>query len=383
MIIDVTRLADRMLQGRLPTGVDRVNLEYVRHFVAGAQALVRLAGRWIVLPPSDSERVFTALLRPDSEGARVLRWAVGRRYALPWGRSRGPSVLLHTGHSGLEHPSYATEVRRHGWKPIFFLHDLIPITHPEYCRPGESERHRRRVQTMVTTGQGVIVNSATTRDALSSWAQIQGWPLPPSMIAPLAPAQLPTPSGVRPFAEPYFVILGTIEPRKNHLLLLQLWRQLIAELGPAAPRLVVIGQRGWECEQVVDMLERCEALKGTVVELSECDDAALATWLHHAHALLFPSFVEGFGIPLVEALSLGTPVIASDLPVFREIAGDIPDYLGPLDGPGWRHAVLDYLRPDSAVRRAQLARMTGFVAQTWSGHFERVDRFIESLVARS
>ncbi len=59
----------------------------------------------------------------------------------------------------------------------------------------------------------------------------------------------------------------------------------------------------------------------------------LSNWLAHARALLFPSFAEGFGLPVVEALSVGTPVIATDLPAFREAAGSIPEYLDPLDGP--------------------------------------------------
>ena len=110
--------------------------------------------------------------------------------------------------------------------------------------------------------------------------------------------------------------------------------------------------------------------------MAECDDAALATWLHHAQALLFPSFAEGYGIPLVEALSLGTPVIASDLPVFHELAGEIPEYLDPMDGLAWKRLVLDYALPGSARRTAQLSRMAGWQAPTWQAHFEQVEAFM-------
>src|SRR5580698_988440 len=98
-------------------------------------------------------------------------------------------------------------------------------------------------------------------------------------------------------SEPYFVILGTIEPRKNHWLLLQVWRRLVERLGDRTPRLVVIGQRGWECENAVDMLERCEELRGVVTELPACPDVELTSYLRHARALLFPSFAEGYGMP--------------------------------------------------------------------------------------
>src|SRR6185295_19006242 len=118
-----------------------------------------------------------------------------------------------------------------------------------------------------------------------------------------------------------------------------------------------------------------------VIERSGCSDAELITWLHHAQALLFASFVEGFGLPLTEALSLRVPVIASDLAVFREIAGAVPDYAEPLDGMRWESLVRDYTRPDSPMRAAQLARMSDFRQTTWTQHFERVDQLLASIDA--
>lgn len=369
---DITRLLDRGLQGRFPTGVDRVSLEYVRYFRDRARALVRFGGRWVTLDATDSLQVFDALLEPGPGFDSVVRRCVGKAYVFGWKRPER-DVLLNTGHSGLDHPDYARQVLRRGLHPVFFLHDLIPITHPEYGRPGEAEKHRMRLATMVSTGKGIVVNSRDTRDVLEDYAHRQRWRLPPCAVASLAPARLPSPTVNRPLAVPYFVVLGTIEPRKNHLLLLHLWRELVDELGRTAPRLVLIGQRGWECEQVVDLLDRCQALRGFVIEKSRCSDAELAAWLAHAQALLFPSFAEGFGMPLIEALSLGVPVVASDLPVFREIARNIPDYLHPLDGIGWRRAILDYAQPNSAARLAQCERLKNFVAPTWDEHFEIVD----------
>jgi len=383
LLIDATRLLDRALQGKRPTGVDRVGLAYVGHFACDetrfrqrARALLRFAGRWVVFGEADSRCLFDWLLASDARQANRIRRLVGRAYALNWRQAEPGSILINTGHSGLDGADYAERVRRYGLRPLYFLHDLIPITFPEYGRPGEAERHRCRLSTMLTTAHGLIVNSAATGRELEAHAARLGVAVPPWMVAHLAPPGFPPPLPRRSIPEPYFVVLGTIEPRKNHLLLLKLWRRMVEELGQHAPRLVVIGQRGWECEQVVDMLDRCEALKGIVIEMPGCDDAALATWLHHAQALLFPSFAEGYGIPLVEALSLGTPVIASDLPVFRELAGDIPDYLDPLDGMGWRQAVLGYASDNSPRREAQKARMAAWRAPGWDAHFEKVEAFM-------
>ncbi len=380
MLIDITRLADRMLQGRLPTGVDRVSLAYLSYFRDRANALVRFGGRWIELKDESSQQVFDALLDGGAGAKSTIRRSVGLSYVFSWPQRCG-GVLFNTGHSGLDRLDYVREISTRAFCPVFFLHDLIPISHPEYCRPGEAAKHHRRLDAMLTAGRGLIVNSQATRDELISYAAGRGIDVPFCVVAPLAPACLPQPLGGRPLKKPYFVVLGTIEPRKNHSLLLHLWRQLVADLGDAAPQLVVIGQRGWECEQVVDLLDRCPALQRHVTELPHCADHELSTWLAHAQALLFPSFIEGFGMPLVEALMLGVPVIASDLPVFHEIAGEIPHYLDPLDGPGWIRTLLEFNKPDSVERNTQIGRMASYAPPTWKQHFSIVEGLLRAIDA--
>jgi glycosyltransferase involved in cell wall biosynthesis len=98
------------------------------------------------------------------------------------------------------------------------------------------------------------------------------------------------------------------------------------------------------------MLERCEALKGVVIEEASCSDERLRNYLQHAQALLFPSFVEGYGMPLAEALALQVPVLASDIDVFHEIADDIPEYIDPLDGWEWLAHIKEYAQPESPAR---------------------------------
>jgi glycosyltransferase involved in cell wall biosynthesis len=175
---------------------------------------------------------------------------------------------------------------------------------------------------------------------------------------------------------PYFVMVGTIEPRKNHLLLLNLWRALRAELGPDTPRLIIIGGRGWENENTIDMLERSPALRGVVEERGRVSDDEMARLLAGARALLMPSFAEGFGLPLAEALSIGVPAICSDLPALREVGGDVPEFIDPIDGLGWRSAILDYAAPESPRRAAQMERLTGWRPPDWAGHFERISRWL-------
>lgn len=377
LLIDISRLMVRTSRKRLPTGVDRVCLAYVAQFASRAQAVIRRR----IMPYRPSQELFALLQNPGPGFVLDAARVIARAWLPPWpAQNANGRIYLNPGHSGLDQARMPGWLRRTGQRPVFMVHDLIPLTKPEYCRPGERDRHIARLRTVLGTGAGVLTNSHTTLDELQEFAQTHGMPMPPNAVAPLAPAALSvSPGSAPPMAEPYFVVLGTIEPRKNHWLLLHVWRELVAEMGAAAPHLVVIGQRGWECENVVDMLERCAPLQGKVHELAKCSDADLACYLGHARALLFPSFAEGYGIPLVEALMLGTPVVASDLPVFHEVAQDIPDYLDPLDGPGWARAISEYARPASARRGAQLERLGGFRTPTWAQHFERVEALLERL----
>lgn len=385
IFIDISRLLARASQGRLPTGVDRVCLAHVQHWGAHARAVVQKGSWRRLVPQKASQALFALLLQPPPDFSRQANWVIAKACMPPWpSQDASGRPGLYLGHSGVDTDGFAGWARQTRQKPVYFVHDLIPLTHPEYCRAGEQAAHARRMTVMLQTGAGLIANSRFTLQALTQFAAQSGLPMPPAVVAPLAPAAIlkrgqDTAQFVPSVAKPYFVVLGTVEPRKNHLLLLNVWRELALQLGDACPHLLIIGQRGWECENVVDMLERCEVLQPFVHELAACPDAELAGYLGHAQALLFPSFVEGYGMPLVEALMLGTPVVASDLTVFREIAGDIPDFLSPMDGPGWLRAVLDYSAPHGLRRQAQLQRMQAFRVPTWDDHFAQVDHLMTRL----
>ena len=91
--------------------------------------------------------------------------------------------------------------------------------------------------------------------------------------------------------------------------------------GASSPRLVLVGHRGWENENVIDVLERSRGLAPFLVEASGLSDAGLASLVRGATAVVGPSSVEGFGLPVAEALSLGVPVIASDISAHKEVGG--------------------------------------------------------------
>lgn len=380
VVIDVTRLVARQLDGIIPSGVDQVSLEYVAYFKNTAYALVRLKFLWIFLNKKDSALLFNFLLT-QTKHKNYIKFLIFKSLLtnlLGFGKKE-KCWLLNTDHSGLHLNSYEKNIEKFFFKPIFFIHDLIPITHPEYCRKSESEKHTVRVLTALKHHELIIVNSLDTRNKLQDFAINHAFNKNNILINFLGTKEFKT---NKCFAKnnnskkKYFVVLGTIEARKNHNLLLHIWRSLIERKYENVPQLIIIGRRGWECESTIDLLERCEIIKPFIKELNNCSDYELMTWLSGARALLFPSFVEGFGMPLAEAYAVGVPVIASDLAVYREFAGDTPDYLDPLDAIKWREYILDYAKPDSILRKNQLERMQSFKCPTWKMHFHKLENYL-------
>ena len=381
-LIDVSRLVWRVWTGRLPTGIDRVCLAYLERYGDRAQAVVQRNGVFRILTARESDRLFNLIRQGGSGFRKRLAALLPVVLATSTARANGKgAIYLNIGHTGLDEPGLPEWVERCGLRAVFMVHDLIPITHPEFCRAGEDERHAARMRNVLACASGVVVYSHSTREELAAFAAAEGLAMPPVANSWIASPVIPHVSAVGKSQRPYFIVVGTIEGRKNHILLLQLWRNFAARLGDTAPRLVIVGQRGWESEHAQAMLDRTAGLRGHVEELGSTSDAELARWIAGARALLMPTFAEGFGLPVIEALQLGTPVICSDLPAIREFAGEIPLFLDPLDGKGWEAAILAFMA-DCPERKRQLALMPGYRAPDWDSHFAGVEPWLATLPRR-
>ncbi|TXI10724.1 MAG: glycosyltransferase family 1 protein [Rhizobium sp.] len=420
IVMDISRLMERA-HCPTPTGIDRYELHYANwlnerrkhtasmdsrenrqtcqfvetgHRSARPIAIERADGlisalksRWTAMDISPAqasllERIFAAIdgkirWRAEAETrigdahgralrkiAHLLADHVGYALTLP-----GNASFVHVSHSRLERTAAFSWLEGAGRNGVFYVHDLIPLSHPEFVRPEEPERHRRRMETVLRHASLVLCNSQVTARALRTFAQ-ESDRRPPS-IAVLPPGVeqcfLSPQAAIAPTRIPYFVTIGTIEPRKNHMLLLRLWQYLAERDGPAAPRLVIIGKRGWENSHILAMLERCPALPGLVIEVPGLEDAALARLVAGAAALLAPSFTEGYGMPIAEAIALGTPVVASNISAHREAAaGQGAIFLDPLDGLSWK-AALDMIAA-TPQRRIKPGQPGG-----WDTHFDDLE----------
>ena len=399
LLLDLSRLISSAARAA-PSGIERVELAYARALLSRPESEVSFAAmtnwRAFGLVTRKQAATFISALSAQWFGGKDAATATriaerisgtvairGERalYAR-LKRQSAPIVYLNVSHHHLDRPASIERLKKRvNARFVPLVHDLIPIAFPEYQRGNHAEVHSRRIATVTRLSDAVIVNSQVTADLLALEMAKAGRDVP--ILASHLGLDLPEELVSAPFdiPHPYFICIGTIEPRKNHILLLNLWRKLAGEYGDGAPHLVIVGRRGWEIENVVDMLERCPGLRGKVHEFSKITDSEVCGMIKGAQALLFPSFSEGFGLPLVEALSLGTPVLCSDIPAFVEVSGGVPEFFDPLDGPSWYAAIRDYTAPVSPRRDAQVARIARWTPPNWQQHFHQVDLMLDKLAA--
>ena len=387
--------------GRVPTGVDRVEFAYLNRLSddpipcfaiarttlgyillnqTGARAIVaRISGQaeWgqpdllsrlarskpdtVRAAESDLRRLALARCRPQGL-ARMLRRHLEPGYA-----------YLNTGHSNLTTRMMSAVKAGQGQISVL-VHDAIPLDFPHYQRPGTPARFAAILARVQRSADLLIYNSADTQSRVRSWMARDG-ESPPGIVAHLGVSPpRPNPKALPAdlmLDTPYFVTVGTIEPRKRHDILLDAWEVLARDPDiETLPRLYICGTRGWRNSEVFDRLDALPD-HGPVQELSRLDDGAVAALTQGAEALLFPSEAEGFGLPPVEAAQLGVPVVCLDLPVYREILGDIPVYEPALDHYKWSKTIKHLI-----MARAQgtTAKPKRFVPESWDAHFNIVLR---------
>ena len=211
-------------------------------------------------------------------------------------------------------------------KRIITIHDLFFITNHQLVQP-ESRRHfRSQLHKNVSKADGIICISQATRSKL-----LQMFPLAAAKtkviyhgVAPLFFADPSQPCALHKkylLPKKYILFTGTIEPRKNLPTLLQALIKL-KQTGIVIP-LVIAGSRGWGASEFLALKKE---LGSQVREIGYVDYADLPFLYRAAQFFVFPSLAEGFGLPLLESLASGTPVLCSDIPVFHEIGHELPTY---------------------------------------------------------
>lgn len=390
-MLDLSRLVSRIGRGPL-TGIDRVELAYLRHFLAlpeplfglcrtalgfvlldraGARGILdRVQGR-VVLGSADwlgllTQRHLPQSLRAEADARRLavarcvpMRLGAMLRRGLPQG-----TVYLNVGHANLSRRVMLAVKSVAGMRVVVMVHDTIPLDFPQYCRPGMAASFANKLSVVADYADVLVHTAQCTR--LQTESHLVR--VPPGIVAPLGADvsrdDVQTWVAAKP---PYFVALGTIEPRKNIDLLVKVWRELQKAKGPV-PHLFVVGNRGWAAPALFDDLNALVA-QGVATVQHDRGDGEVRVLLEHAEALLFPSLAEGFGLPPIEAAALGVPVIAGKLSVVVEMLGDYPVYLDTADVYAWVAAIRHQLK--HRVLQNEMDRQVR-IAPSWADHFDRV-----------
>lgn len=233
----------------------------------------------------------------------------------------------------LHKPRYAT------LHTIPMIHDLIPLTHPQYCAADFAAAFDRLLPQICHHASAIIGISQATLDALNDYFDASGMQrernLPKAVSYSGADLinepghaldTLPLRDDIRTRFNRHnsFLMVGTIEPRKGYDLVFETFSKLW-EAG-FEKQLVIVGRIGWMCEELLSRMQTSPWLDRYLHLYHDANDHELHHLYGNTSALIFASRVEGFGLPFVEAMQQGLAVIASDIPVFREIGGSYPMY---------------------------------------------------------
>jgi glycosyltransferase involved in cell wall biosynthesis len=231
------------------------------------------------------------------------------------------------------HLPYFERMRDRGVALYFVVYDLLPILRPD-AFPTGSDWFPRWLEAVTSVGDGTICISRAVADELVGWLETapverqRRLDIGHFHLGADIPASAPT-GGVPPDAEsilaamakrPYLLMVGTLEPRKGHAQTLAAFERLWADGVDVG--LVIVGTQGWMVEPLAERLRGHAELGTRLLWPDDVSDEMLLRLYGSAAALLAASEGEGFGLPLVEAAQHGLPIIARDLPVFREVAGE-------------------------------------------------------------
>jgi glycosyltransferase involved in cell wall biosynthesis len=237
-------------------------------------------------------------------------------------------------------PAYMEHVvqakRRYGIRFAVLIYDLIPIENPSLVEQRHASQFRDWLFRAMAHADLLLTISRHSRDALGDCARSLGCTMPPVEVLELGTCRSDRLEGgaertIR-LPERYVLFVSTIEIRKNHRLLVRIWRRLLERHGAdAVPVLLFVGRIGWLVEGLMAELAASRYLDGKVQHLADLSDAELQQAYRSCLFTIFPSLCEGWGLPIAESLAQGKVCLASNRTSIPEVGDDLVDYFDPTD----------------------------------------------------
>ena len=313
-------------------------------------------------------RVENALLKPlepISQSTKIIRAGLGQARQVLGMKPEPMPVKKWPAGSVYHSPFYpipaAVGKARH-IRPVMTVHDLIPIQRPDWFREGE-QTVRQVIDSLTPETHVVCVSEATRTDFLNytdfSPNQVTTIPLAASrdlfypVTDPDRIAAVQQRFGIT--GGGYILSLATFEPRKNIDHLIRSFARLVEERAiPDDFNLVLVGTKGWKTDQIMAEISRTNHLQSRVILTGFVPDQDLAPLYSGALAFAYPSLYEGFGLPPLEAMQCGLPVVTSNLSSLPEVVGDAALLVPPTDSDALCHALLTLINSSSV--RTELAQ---------------------------
>jgi glycosyltransferase involved in cell wall biosynthesis len=345
-------------KGSVTRAVQKARLQLLgRSFPATARAMMKLPPR-LSSRSADSGSVAAIPTvphaRPESGDTLVLigsNWNVSRIEAL------------------------ARRHARRGGRVVQVIYDLIPYRYPEFFSASQSRKFKAYLERSVSfTSRYVCISEATAADMRQylkpqrTHAEVMVWPLAHEFDGYVRNHRgtIPTDTTLlNALDKPFVLCVGTIEVRKNGVLLLEVWQKLLRELGDRTPQLIFAGHYGWKIDRFRRLLEDDQRLRERVRIVSTPTDADLAALYERCLFGVYPSLVEGWGLPVGEAAWFGRATIASSSSSLPEVLGPLAEYAGPDDVDGFVRAV-SRMTEDAAYRMAREREITAAPLRTWA-----------------
>jgi len=264
-----------------------------------------------------------------------------------------------------------------GLRHVVLCYDIIPILFPQWYKEKDARIFEAYYRRAFASADRVIFNAASSERDAAAYCRSLGFAMRESRVVPLgsdirplAPAADELPDGLERGRFAMFV--STIEPRKNHEVLLEAWKRLEEDGTIAASgfKLVFVGRRGWMMDAFFARLEAEPAFGRSIIHLTGVSDETLASLYSGAAFSLYPSIYEGYGLPPTESMQAGTPVIASTGGALAEVVGGNGVRLDPKDGEGW-HREMRRMILDPAYREEWAARARAYRPISWAEAAER------------